>query len=116
MYTYCIKTSYNEFRFRPKPEPKQEKQPIEIKSVPRPQAPENLKRQASLRSFVPNPKQEAFKLKGTSMRENQLQVNIERFKGKEILNPVPEVEGEETVKPVQAVQPFQRNFAKPENT
>ena len=92
----------------------EERAPIEIKSVPRPQAPENLKRQASLRSFVPNPKQEAFKLKGSSVRENQLQVNLERFKGKEILNPVPEYEGDETPKPTQAVQPFQRNFTRPE--
>lgn len=84
--------------------------------MPRPQAPENLKRQASLRSFVPNPKQEAFKVKGSSVRENQLQVNIERFKGKEILNPVPEIEGEENTKPIQAVQPFQHNFTRPDHT
>jgi hypothetical protein len=30
------------------------------------------------------------------------------------LNPVPEYEGDETPKPTQAVQPFQRNFTRPE--
>lgn len=81
-------------------------------SVPRPQAPDSMKRQASLRVFVPNPKQEAFKVKTvTSVRENMLQVNLDRFKGHKVLNPVPEVEGEEPNpmnKPTQAVQPFQR--------
>ena len=71
-----------------------------------------MKRQASLRVFVPNPKQEAFKVKTvTSVRENMLQVNLDRFKGHKVLNPVPEVEGEEPNpmnKPTQAVQPFQR--------
>ena len=50
-----------------------------------------------------------------SVREDQLQVNIDRFKGHAILNPVPEIEGEENFKPIQAVQPFSRNFAKLEN-
>ena len=80
--------------------------------MPRPQAPDSMKRQASLRAFVPNPKQEAFKVKGvTSVRENMLQANLDRFKGHKVLNPVPEVEGEEPNplnKPTQAVQPFQR--------
>ena len=34
---------------------------FEIKSLPRPHAPDHMKRQASLRAFVPSPKQEAFK-------------------------------------------------------
>ena len=78
---------------------------FEIKSLPRPQAPEHMKRQASLRAFVPSPKQEAFKQSKSARTYNI----AERFKGKEILNPVPEYETEDnTIKPIQAVQPFTR--------
>ena len=79
---------------------------FEIKSLPRPHAPDHMKRQASLRAFVPSPKQEAFKTT-KSARNFTL---AEKFRGKEVLNAVPEVEGDSDVqKPVQAVQPFTRN-------
>jgi len=55
---------------------------------------------------VPNAKN-AFKT--SSLREDKLQINIEKFRGHQVLNPVPEIESESR-KPVQAVQPFRRNM------
>ncbi|CAG5098547.1 Oidioi.mRNA.OKI2018_I69.XSR.g15765.t3.cds [Oikopleura dioica] len=78
---------------------------FEIKSLPRPQAPEELKRQPSFKLFVPS--KNAFKT--SSLREDKLQINVEKFRGHQVLNPVPELEPENT-KPIQAVQPFRRNI------
>ena len=136
---------------------------FEIKPLPRPQAPEHLKRQASLRAFVPryalsynaqtrailekfstqnvtsniyqflisiflvwilsklpsktnfdsSPKQEAFK---TSKSARTFAPSLaDKFRGKEILNPVPEIEPEsprtspnQQNRPVQSVAPFTR--------
>lgn len=77
---------------------------FEIKSLPRPQAPEEIKRQPSFKLFVPS--KNAFKT--SSLREDKLQINVEKFRGHQVLNPVPELEPENT-KPIQAVQPFRRN-------
>jgi hypothetical protein len=97
--------------FNPKISPFSKEEPkkpdFEIKSLPRPQAPEELKRQPSFKLFVPNAKN-AFKT--SSLREDKLQINIEKFRGHQVLNPVPEFEPENSRKPVQAVQPFRRNI------
>lgn len=79
---------------------------FEIKSLPRPQAPEELKYQPSFKLFVPS--RDAFK--SSSLREDKLQINVEKFRGHPVLNPVPEIEPEMS-KPVQAVQPFIRNIS-----
>jgi len=101
---YC-EPPKSDVRESSKEEPK--KPDFEIKSLPRPQAPEELKRQPSFKLFVPNAKN-AFKT--SSLREDKLQINIEKFRGHQVLNPVPEFEPENSRKPVQAVQPFRRNI------